>query len=267
MTQQSPLATAPPLQPAAATARAAATQAGLRTGSRLVLGLSIVLAAFNLRTVFSSLSALLPEIVRATGMSSSTVSSLTILPVVCLGLFAPLATRLSDRFGVDRVLLGGLVLQAVAIGLRGLGTVPILFLAALLAGAGIAIGNVLLPVLVKRDFPDRIALMTGLYTMGLCGGAAIAAAATFPLAESLDGNWSLALGLWCLPAALAALVWSTQARPGGPRAGGPRTPHGLWRSGLAWQVTGVMGLQSALAYTVFGWLAPILRSISSRWAS
>ena len=144
---------------------------------RVLLGASLVLIAFNLRPVFSSASALLPEIRDVLGLSSTGASLLTTLPVVCLGLFSPLAPRLAQRIGTERTLLAVIVLVALGTALRGLSSIPLLFLGTALAGAAIAVGNVLLPGLVKRDFPDRAALMTGCYTMALCAGAASAAAA------------------------------------------------------------------------------------------
>ena len=223
-------------------------------------GVSLVLIAFNLRPVFSSASSLLPEIIEQTGLSSFGAGILTTLPVVCLGIFAPLAPRLAQRIGAERTLLAVLLLLALGIALRGLQSLPLLFIGTALAGACIAIGNVLLPGLVKRDFAARTGLMTGLYTMALCAGAATAAGSTLPLQRMLGGSWSLALGAWAIPALLVALIWFPHAllRKVRIKHAGHRV-EGLWRDRLAWQVTLFMGLQSALAYCVFGWLSPILR--------
>lgn len=231
-----------------------------RGGARFILGLSLVLIAFNLRPVFSSASALLPEIIEQLGLSPAGASLLTTLPVVCLGLFSPLAPRLAQRIGTERTLLGVLVMLAVGTSMRGLDSVPLLFLGTALAGACIAVGNVLLPGLVKRDFADKAALMTGFYTMALCAGAASAAGFTLPIEKALGGSLSWALAFWALPALLVSLIWLPQAFSKGiqvKRSG--FTVEGLWRDRLAWQVTLFMGLQSALAYCVFGWLVPILR--------
>lgn len=227
--------------------------------ARLLFGASLVLVAFNLRPLFSSLSVLLPEVIDETGLSTVGASLLTTLPVVCLGVFAPFAPRLAQRFGAERTLLAALLLLVAGTGLRGVGSVPVLFVATLAAGAAIAVANVLLPGVVKRDFPDSAAIMTGLYTMALCGGAAAGAGLTLP-AEHLLGSWSGALAVWALPGLAVALIFAPQALAARPQAAhsGFRVT-GLWRDRLAWQVTLFMGLQSALAYCVFGWLAPILR--------
>ncbi|MBF9234874.1 CynX/NimT family MFS transporter [Microvirga alba] len=227
---------------------------------RVLLGVSLILIAFNLRPVFSSLSVLLPEIMQATGLSPSSASLMTTLPVLCLGLFAPIAPILARRYGAERTILAVLVLLAFGTGLRGLASVPALLVGSVFAGASIAIVNVLLPGLVKRDFPTHAAMMTGLFTMALCAGAASAAGFTVPLEHLLNGSWPLALAAWAIPVVVVTLLWAPQAllSKGHARGVGPHV-SGLWRDKLAWQVTLFMGLQSALAYCVFGWLAPILR--------
>ncbi|MBB4065784.1 CynX/NimT family MFS transporter [Gellertiella hungarica] len=239
---------------------APAPPAGLSGLSRLVLGISLVLIAFNLRPVFSSASALLPEIRTAFGLSPLGASLLTTLPVVCLGAFSPFAPRLAQRFGSERTLLGVLLLLGLGTAMRGLSSVSLLFLGTGFAGAKIAVGNVLLPGLVKRDFAERAALMTGCYTMALCAGAASAAGLSLPIEEALGGSTAAALAAWALPAFAVTLLWLPQVVRSGrlPRRAGFRV-EGLWRDRLAWHVTLFMGLQSALAYCVFGWLVPILR--------
>lgn len=236
------------------------TPAPTRT-RQLLLGLSLVLIAFNLRPVFTSLSVLLPEIMAATGLSPFSASLLTTLPVLCLGLFALPAPALARRYGAERVLLAAMVLVCAGTALRGIGTVPVLFLASAMAGVGIAVSNVLLPGLVKRDFAHHTALMTGLYTLAVCAGAASGAGLTVPIEQRIGhGAWQAALAGWALPALFVALLWAPQALAAHaqPRHAAGRAGS-LWHDRLAWQVTGFMGLQSSLAYAVMGWLAPILR--------
>lgn len=247
----------PQAHPAASDAGPDATSAATR---RLLLGLSIILIAFNLRPVFSSLSVVLPEIVASTRMSSAAASALTTLPIVCLGLFAMCAPWLGRRLGTERTLLACMVLITVGTALRGQGQVPVLFLASALAGVGIAVSNVLLSALIKREFSRHGAAMMGGYTMAVCGGAAAGAGFTVPLEHAFGIGWTGALAMWAVPAAIALLLWAPQAwtvRPLASESG--FVVQGLWRDPLAWQVTLYMGLQSALAYSVMGWLAPILR--------
>lgn len=227
---------------------------------RLLAGICLVFIALNLRSLFSSFSALLPEILSATGMSSFTAGLLTTLPVFCLGFFAPIAPKLGERIGMERTLLLAVLLLALGLFLRGVGPITLMFAGTTLAGACIATCNVLLPGIVKRDFPDKAALLTGFYTMALSGGAAIAAAVTLPAYTALGNSWQQALALWALPALVVGLLWGVLTwRLKHKRAANKGKVTGLWRDKVAWQLTFFMGLQSALAFTVFGWLSPILR--------
>jgi CP family cyanate transporter-like MFS transporter len=233
-----------------------------RTGvpGDILLGISLVLIAFNLRAVFSSLSTVLPEVVRDNGLTAVWASALTTLPVICLGLFSFPAPGLARRLGAERVILAAMVIVTLGTAVRGFGLSSTLFLGSFLAGAGIAVVNVLLPGLVKRDFPDRLATMTGFYTMALCGSAAGAAAFTVPLEKVLPGGWPAALAVWSVPALASAVLWAPQALRAAPHPATARPPaRGLFHDKLAWKVTLFMGLQSAMAYIVFGWLAPMLR--------
>jgi len=223
-----------------------------------LLLLGLVLVALNLRPALSSLAPLLNTVREHTGLSAAAAGLLTTLPVLCLGLFAPLAPRLARRLGAERAVLAILLLLAAGIVLRSLFPVAGLFLGSLVAGASIGIIGVLLPGIVKRDFPHIAGIMTGVYTMALCLGAALAAGASVPLAELFGDAWQPALAAWALPAVLAALVWLPQTRQAQHAHRQAFQVRGLWRDPLAWQVTLYMGLQSSLAYIVFGWLPSIL---------
>ena len=223
-----------------------------------LLLLGLVLVALNLRPALSSMAPLLGEVSDSLGLSAAQAGLLTTLPVLCLGLFAPLAPILARRFGTEWVVLGILVALGGGIVLRScLGEVG-LFAGSILAGASIGIIGVLLPGIIKRDFAGHAGTMTGVYTMALCLGAALAAGATVPLSESLGQSWALGLGFWALPALVAAIFWLPQV---GKRQGSHNVAYrvsGLLRDPLAWQVTLYMGLQSSLSYIVFGWLPSIL---------
>lgn len=226
---------------------------------RAIYAAALVALAFNLRPLFSSLSAVLPRVREEIGLGATGASVATALPVFCLGIFAFIAPRLARRFGTERVLLALLLLLAFGTALRGIAAVPALLLGTLLAGVAIANANVLLPGLIKRDFAHRPGPMAGLYIMAMCAGAALAAGATVPLAEAV-GDAPAALALWAVPAVLAAGFWWI-AMPRHPR-GAAQHPRvaGHWRSPLAWQMTAFMALQSMLSFSVFGWMAPILQA-------
>lgn len=227
----------------------------------LLVGTALVLVALNLRPALSSVAPVLAELIRDTGVNASLAGTLTTLPVLCLGIFGLTAPWAALRFGSERVILVTLLALAVGIGLRMVPSFPSQVIASIIAGAGIGIVGTLLPGIVKRDFPRNPALMTGVYTMGLCAGASLGAGITLPLANALGGSWSAALGAWGIPALVAAVVWAVLVPQ--PAAAAPRPTGGpagsLWRDRLAWQVTLFMGLQSSIAYIVMAWMPVIVR--------
>ncbi|RZA15955.1 MAG: MFS transporter, partial [Proteobacteria bacterium] len=176
----------------------------------LILGL--VLVALNLRPALSSMAPLLAQVSASLGLSGSTAGLLTTLPVLCLGLFAPLAPLLARRFDSERVVLGVLLVLAAGIALRSQLGIWGLFIGSLVAGGSIGIIGVLLPGIVKRDFARQAGTMTGVYTMALCLGAALAAGSSVPLSQYFDDSWRIGLAFWMVPALLAAVFWWPQTR-------------------------------------------------------
>ncbi|WP_018263043.1 CynX/NimT family MFS transporter [Methylobacterium sp. WSM2598] len=226
----------------------------------LVIAFGLMLIAFNLRPALSSVGPLLGRIREETGMGGALAGALITLPVLCLGVFGRLGPPVMRRLGADAGVLAFLIVMAAGLVLRGLDGIPALFAGSVVAACGIGVVNVLLPAIVKRDFPDRPGLMMGLYTAVLCLGAAAGAGLTVPAGRLLDSGWRGPMMIWALPALLAALAWLplVRAAPRRPAGGAARRISGLWRDPLAWQVTGFMGLQSSLAYIVFGWLPAAL---------
>ncbi len=220
----------------------------------------LVLVGMNLRPALSSLAPVLDQVSQTMGLSGTGAGVLTTLPVLCLGLAAPLAPRLGRSIGVEAAILAALLALAAALLLRSYAGLAGLYAGTAAAGACIGIMGVLLPGIVKRDFAEHVGALTGLYTMALCLGAALAAGATEPLRLWFSGLWRPALAFWLLPAIAAALVWTTQLYRAAPatRRARPASAR-LYRDALAWQVTLYMGLQSSLAYAVFSWLPSILQ--------
>ncbi len=240
-------------------------------GSRralLYLGLCLVLIGLNLRTVFSSFAAVLPEVTSDAGLPGWAVVVLTTVPVTLLGVFAPLAPVLARRFGAERVLLGAMAVLTAGLLLRpldtdwllpGAGHLPALLAGTAACGAAIALCNVLLPGLVKRDFPHRLGLMGGLYTTAICASAALGAGFTYPVFAATQ-EWTAALWFWAVPAAVVLLLFLPVALRQRPvRHHAAREGVNVWRSAVAWQVTAFMVLQAMMSFSVFAWLAPILR--------
>jgi CP family cyanate transporter-like MFS transporter len=232
----------------------------LETRQAILAFIALMLVAFNLRPALSSIGPMLRTIGNSFTLSSTALGILTTLPVLFLGLAAPLAPKLASRLGIERTVLVVLAVLALALLLRPYSGLAGLFAGTAIAGGCIGIMGVLLPGIVKRDFPNHASLMTGIYTAALCSGAAIAAGTTEPLRELFHQQWRPALAFWLAPAVIALVAWWVQLSD--KKLGvKPRKLRGksIYRDRLAWQIALYMGLQSSLAYTVFGWLPTILQ--------
>ena len=226
-------------------------------GYRPAVLLAIVCLGLNLRTVIASLPPLLPDIREDLGLSATLAGLLTTLPVLCFGLLAPPARRLAHRLPLEAMLVGCALVTAVAAALRGIGTVAALFVGSILAGASVAMGQTVLPVLIRIAFHRAVGKMMGSYSMALPIGATLGAGLAVPLQEALGGSWRASLALWAIPAALAAALWLAPALRRRTLITGPE-PERLRGRPLAWSVALYFGVQSAAFYATLAWLPEIL---------
>jgi MFS transporter, CP family, cyanate transporter len=238
----------------------------VRALSPALLAGGVVLVAINLRPAAASIGPVLDRIQAEAGLSSGWAGALATLPVLCFGLLAPLAPPLARRLGIHTAiavamwaLLAGMVFRLIP----GAG---FLFVGTAVAGAAIATANVLVPVIVRRDFPDHTGTAMALYTTSLIGFAALAAGVTVPLADALGGGWRPGLGVWAIPVAVAALAWvpalTRRESATAPDAPAPHSPvvRPLLRQPLAWWVTLFFAIQSGGFYSTLAWLPDIFRS-------
>ena len=234
--------------------------------SPALLAAGVVLVAINLRPAAASIGPVLDRIQSGTGLSPGWAGALTTLPVLCFGLLAPLAPVLARRLGLRASIAGAMVTLLAGMVVRLIPGVGFLFLGTALAGASIATGNVLVPVVVRRDFADRPGTAMALYSTALIGFAALSAGVTVPLADALGGGWRTGLGVWAIPVAVAAVAWAPALvrrdvpRPLAAPPEGARSVRRLLRRPLAWQVTLFFALQSGGFYATLAWLPSIFES-------
>jgi CP family cyanate transporter-like MFS transporter len=241
----------------------AATQEGVRPRHALLVGVAIVLTALNLRTAVTSVGPVLQELQAGLGLSSGQAGLVTTMPVICFALIGFAGPPLSARFRDGHVLAGALFAMAVGLVVRALaGSFWLFLLGTAVAMVGGALGNVLLPSLVKKWFPHRTGLLVGAYSAALSLGGAVAATAAAPIASAMgEDGWRWALGVWAVLALVTALPWlavpaAPGARPGARPAARLRR---FARSPLAVALAVFFGLQSLEAYVVIGWSASYLR--------
>ncbi|MEU8590666.1 CynX/NimT family MFS transporter [Streptomyces sp. NPDC048664] len=252
---------------------AGATTGATRAWTARVLVLGIVLTALNLRPAITSLGALLEEVRDGLGMSGSVAGLLTSVPPLCFAVFGVMAPKLARRFGPGAVICAGMAAITAGLLIRPYAGNTVGFLvASALALMGIAVSNVLMPVIVKRWFPERVGSMTGLYSMALALGTSAAAAVTVPLTDAMGGGWRPGLAVWGALSAVAVLPWIPFVRASrtaqGSDASAARAPHSgagapgglrISRSRTAWALAVFFGLQATAAYITMGWMPQIFR--------
>ncbi|EHI7334696.1 CynX/NimT family MFS transporter [Salmonella enterica] len=231
-----------------------------KQGALLIAG--ILMIATTLRVTFTGAAPLLETIRSDYGLSTAQTGLLTTLPLLAFALVSPLAAGIARRFGMERSLFAAMLLICAGIALRSLPSATLLFAGTAIIGCGIALGNVLLPGLIKRDFSQHVARLTGAYSLTMGAAAALGSALVVPLA--LHGfGWRGALLMLMLFPLLAFLIWLPQWRTTrSANLSSSRALHerGIWRSPLAWQVTLFLGLNSLIYYVIIGWLPTILIS-------
>lgn len=229
--------------------------------SMLLLG--IFLIAANLRAGITSVGPVVEDIQRDLGLSAFAVSALTSIPLLAFAFFSPCVPAIANRIGLERTSAAALLTLAAGILLRSLTPFPLLWVGTAIIGAAIASLNVVLPALVKRDFPARIGPVTGTYSAVQALVAAVAAAVSAPIAGHALLGWRFALGVWSVLAVMAfagLIVLATRrgAVRGAIDPASSQAPRvNPWSSPLAWQIAAFMGLQSMFFYVLVAWLTPI----------
>ncbi|MDO5711257.1 MAG: MFS transporter [Micrococcales bacterium] len=227
-----------------------------RAGGLGLLIAAVVAAAALMRAPITAVPPSLDSISSQLHLSAAAAGATTSLPLLCFGIFAFLAPLLVARFGLERTMAGLLVPMVVGILLRSAGAAAAFFAGAVLVGVGIAIGNVILPALIRARFPTRVAVMMGVYVSVLQISGAVGSAVTVPLEEGAGWGWRTALAVWAVPVAVVLLLWIVVARRG-PTGAPIRPPTGLGhvaRRRLPWAITAFMALQAAVFYSLLTWL-------------
>lgn len=219
----------------------------------------ILLIAANLRAPFTAIAPVLQLIRDQFGLSITAVGLLNSLPLLAFAAFSPISASVARVFGMERTLFGALLVISVGILLRSAGSVWALYIGTILIGTGIALGNVLLPGLIKRDFSANVASMTGAYSITMGAAGAIGSAIIIPL--SLCWDWNIALALLITAPVVALILWLPQLQKHHQlKVSGSNNAAtvSVWKSSLAWQVTLFIGLNAMPFYVAVGWLPAIL---------
>ncbi|WP_047152270.1 CynX/NimT family MFS transporter [Aneurinibacillus tyrosinisolvens] len=231
------------------------------TSARLgiwMLILGIIFAGANLRAPLTSVGPIIETIRQDTGMSHTLAGMLTTLPLLAFAFFSPLAPKIARRIGLEYTLFGALLLLAAGIILRSVPFINTLFIGTAVLGIAIAICNVLLPSLIKREFLNKVGIMTGIYAVSMNLWGAIASGISIPITQGIEFGWRVSLACWVLLSVVSIVLWIPQLRSQYHSKSSLDAKLSLWHSRLAWNVTLFMGLQSTVFYVVITWLPSIL---------
>lgn len=230
--------------------------------------LGILLVAANLRPSITAVGPVLDDIRSSLQLSSAVASILVSIPLLAFALFSPVAPWISRRLGLEGALGASLAVLAIAIVTRSLPWAPALWIGTTLLGAAIAVMNVVLPSLVKRDYPERVGQITGVYAAVLSAVAAIAAGVAVPIAGVAHEGWRWSLGIWAALAVVGVAALAPRLRRRAALGDESESPESRplrspWTSALGWQVTLFMGVQSTVYFTLITWLPSIEQSTGS----
>lgn len=227
-------------------------------GKGFIRLLAILMVALNLRGAITCVGPLLKEIQAHFGLNGTAAGLLTSLPLFAFGFLSPYAAPLARRLGMEQAVLLSMLLLIAGLGLRYIDGAPWLYAGTAFIGCGIAFNNVLLPGLLRRDFPSQLALVTALFTMVMvtCGG--LGSGIAIPLAAM--GDWRLSLLSWVIPAVVALVLWMPQLRA--HTAPAKAVHHSsLWNRALAWQVSLFMACQATAFYVMIAWFPSMMRDL------
>ncbi|MBX3519728.1 MAG: MFS transporter [Xanthobacteraceae bacterium] len=231
------------------------------TASRFLLVAVIFLISLNLRPAITGVGPLLEFIRTDTGLSAVLAGVLTSIPLAAFAFMSPWAAAIGGKLGMERAIFVALIVLAAGTLLRSVPSLFMLYAGSILLAAAIAVGNVLVPALIKRDFPDKVGLMTSVYATTLASFASLSSGVAVPFAQILPGGWRGSLAVWFVPAVITALILLPELRKATKPLASPgaKAEQSVWRSKLGWNVTLFMGLQSMSFYTVLSWLSSILQ--------
>ena len=232
----------------------------------LLVILGILFISFNLRAPITAVGPIKSLIQAEYGLSQAASGFITTLPLLAFAVVSPFVAKISGKFGQAKTMMAGLLLILVGEFIRSYTGSVGLFVGAAVIGVGIAIGNVIIPAIIKGNFAEKVGAVTSVYTSGMCIYAAVGAGISQPLASGMGLGWKHALSSWFILTIITILIWAPQLKKdSAPKAAAAATAvkssgKSIWTSGLAWGVTLYMGIQSLLFYSLVAWLPDIITS-------
>lgn len=232
---------------------------------KLLIILGIIFISFNLRAPITAVGSVVEMIKAEYMLSSGMAGFITTLPLLAFAIVSPFVSNFSQKLGYGRTMALGLVFILIGQLIRSYTNVLGLFIGTTLLGMGIAIGNVLIPSIIKLKFSDKVGMMTSIYTSSMCIFAAVGAGVSVPLAKGLNLGWKNSLASWFILTSITLLIWWPQFKVKNKTNSVATVmekskSQSIWKSPVAWWVTLFMGTQSLLFYSLVAWLPTIIVS-------
>ena len=234
----------------------------MKKSHALLLLTGILFISFNLRAPITAVGSIVDMIQTEYGLSNAVAGFITTLPLVAFAIVSPFVAKISEKAGHSKTMLLGLVLILAGEVIRSYTGVIGLFAGTAVIGVGIAIGNVIIPAIIKLNFSEKVGFVTSIYTSGMCIFAAVGAGISIPLAKGFGAGWKHTLCVWFILTLVTILIWLPQTGKNGKKAQVQAEHHevSVWKESLAWWVTLFMGTQSLLFYSLVAWLPTIVAS-------
>ena len=228
----------------------------------LLVILGILFISFNLRAPITAVGSIVDLIQAEYGLTKAAAGFITTLPLLAFAVVSPFVASLSGKIGAARTMMCGLILILCGELIRSYTGAVGLYAGTAVIGVGIAIGNVIIPGIIKANFADRVGAVTSIYTSGMCIYAAVGAGISVPLAKGMNLGWKNALASWFILTLITVFIWLPQVRSAGTQKAAAKKTGGssIWSSRLAWFVTIFMGVQSLLFYSLVAWLPTVVTS-------
>ena len=235
----------------------------LKTKLEVILMLmGIVFIAANLRAPITSVGPVITELAQSMNLTHVLVGFLTTIPLISFALLSAFAPKVATKIGLERLLLYSLLVLSFGLFVRSSGNILLLFLGAALIGAAITVGNVLMPAYIKKEFPAKVGIVTGIYLVSMNLTSALAAGYSIQIGELSGLGWKGSIGIWGILALIGVVIWLPQVRkrPVPSSHDQSKSKKAVWRSSLAWNIAIFMGLQSFLFYCLAAWLPAVMQN-------
>lgn len=235
---------------------------------RLLIILGIIFISFNLRAPITAVGSVVKLIKAEYLLSSGMAGFITTVPLLAFAIVSPFVSNISKKIAYGKTMGIGLILIMIGELIRSYTNNIGLFIGTIFIGVGIAIGNVLIPSIIKQKFKDKVGTMTSIYTSSMCIFAAVGAGVSIPIAEGLGLGWKNSLASWFILTVITFIIWLPQLKVKNAEDVKIKKDEkveevksiSIWKSKTAWWVTLFMGTQSLLFYSLVAWLPTIIMS-------